>query len=132
PGDFHLYVEADQLLASMGATDRRVRLLEAAPASVREHSAFVQSLAAAYADAGRYEDASALLERNTFTSGEGEEAALTIYRRAHLGLARKARQAGEHARAAAEFLKATEYPKNFGVGRPAMESQAREYVFAAR
>ena len=132
PEDFRLYVEADQLLASMNATDRRVRLLESAPAAAREHSAFVQSLAAAYVDAGRYEDASALLERNTFTSGEGEEAALAIYRRAHTGLARRAQQSGDHARAAAEFLKATDYPKNFGVGRPEMQSQAREYVFAAR
>jgi tetratricopeptide (TPR) repeat protein len=132
PEDFHLYVEADQLLASMNATDRRVKLLESAPAAARERSPFIQSLAAAYVDAGRYEDASSLLERNTFTSGEGEEAALGIYRRAHFGLARKAQQAGDHARAAAEFLKATEYPKNFGVGRPEMQSQAREYVFAAR
>jgi len=132
PEDFHLYVEADQLLASLNATDRRVRLLESAPASVRERSAFVQSLAAAYVDAGRFEDASALLERTTFTSGEGEEAALGIYRRAHLGLARKAQQSGDHARAAAEFMKATDYPRNFGVGRPEMESQAREYVAAAR
>jgi tetratricopeptide (TPR) repeat protein len=132
PEDFHLYVEADQLLASMNATDRRVRLLESAPAVARERSPFIQSLAAAYVDAGRYEDASSLLERTTFTSGEGEEAALGIYRRAHLGLARKAQQSNEHARAAAEFLKATEYPKNFGVGRPEMQSQAREYVAAAR
>jgi len=132
PEDFHLYVEADQLLASMHATDRRVRLLESAPASARARSPFIQSLAAAYVDAGRYEDASALLERTTFTSGEGEEAALSIYRRAHLGLARKAQQSGDHARAATEFLKATEYPKNFGVGRPEMQSQAREYVAAAR
>ena len=132
PADFRLYVEADQLLASMKATDRRVRLLESAPVAARERSAFVQSLAAAYVDAGRYEDASALLERTTFNSGEGEEAALGIYRRAHLGLARRAQQSGDHARAAAEFLKATEYPKNFGVGRPEMQSQAREYVAAAR
>ena len=32
----------------------------------------------------------------------------------------------------AEFAAATEYPRNFGVGRPAMQSQAREYVAAAR
>jgi tetratricopeptide (TPR) repeat protein len=34
--------------------------------------------------------------------------------------------------AAAEFVAATDYPRNFGVGRPAMQSQAREYVAAAR
>jgi len=40
--------------------------------------------------------------------------------------------AGEHLKAATEFAVATEYPRNFGVGRPAMQSQAREYVAAAR
>jgi len=47
-------------------------------------------------------------------------------------LAREHQDAGRHAKAAAEFLRATEYPRNLGVGRPAMESQAREYVAAAR
>src|SRR4029079_19269513 len=37
-----------------------------------------------------------------------------------------------HAKAAAEFAAVTEYPRNLGVGRPAMQSQAREYVAAAR
>jgi tetratricopeptide (TPR) repeat protein len=49
-----------------------------------------------------------------------------------LGLARKYQQSGEHLKAAAEFVAATEYPRNFGVGRPAMQSQARDYVAAAR
>ncbi len=132
PADFHLYVEFDKLLVEMGATDRRVKLLEEAPAAVRAQSASVQSLASAYIDAGRFDDAAALLARTTFTSGEGEDAALALYRKAHLGLARKYRQTGDHQRAAAEYAAATDYPRNFGVGRPAMQSQAREYVAAAR
>lgn len=130
--DFHLYLEFDKLLGEMGATDERVKLLEGAPAVVRAHSAVVQSLAAAYVDAGRFADAATLLSNTTFTSGEGEDAALALYRKAHLGLARKYQQAGKHLQAAAEFAAATEYPRNFGVGRPAMQSQAREYVAAAR
>jgi len=73
-----------------------------------------------------------LLEKTLFPSGEGEDAALALYRRAHLGLAHKYQQSGDHLKAAAEFATATEYPRNFGVGRPAMQSQAREYVAAAR
>jgi tetratricopeptide (TPR) repeat protein len=130
--DFHLYVEFDKLLTEMGATDRRVKLLEAAPAAVRSQSAAVQSLASAYIDAGRFAEAAALLAKTTFTSGEGEDAALALYRKAHLGMARKYRQSGDHQKAAAEYAAATEYPRNFGVGRPAMQSQAREYVAAAR
>lgn len=130
--DFHLYVELDRLLAEMGATDRRIRLLEGAPEAVRSRAPVVQALAAAYVEAGRFSDAAALLERTTFTSGEGEYGALSIYRNAHIGLARKYQQAGQHVEAAAEFMKATEFPKNLGVGAPSMQSQAREYVAAAR
>lgn len=132
PSDYRLYVEFDKLLAEMAATDRRVKLFERAPAAVLAQSAAVQSLAGAYIDAGRFSDAAALLARTTFTSGEGEDAALGLYRKAHLGLARKYRDAGDHAKAAAEFAAVTEFPRNFGVGRPAMQSQAQYYVAAAR
>ena len=132
PEDHHLYLECDQLLAAMKATDRRISMLERAPESVRARSAFVQSLAAAYVETGRFADAARLLEQHNFTSGEGDRSALSIYRRAHLGLAREHQQAGRHAEAAAEFVKATEYPPQFGVGRSAWSSQAREYVAAAR
>ena len=95
-------------------------------------SAAVQSLAGAYVEAGRFADAATLLSKDRFTSGEGEDAALGLYRKAHLGLARKYREAGDHAKAAAEFAAVTEFPRNFGVGRPAMQSQAQYYVAAAR
>ena len=132
PNDFRLYVEFDKLLADMGATERRVKLFEAAPPSVIAQSPAVQALAGAYVDAGRFEDAATLLGKTTFTSGEGEDAALGLYRKAHLGLARKYRQNGDHLKAAAEFAAMTEFPRNFGVGRPAMQSQAQQYVAAAR
>ena len=131
PDDHHLYLELDQLLAGMKQTERRIKLLEGAPEKARARTALLQSLAAAYVDAGRFAEAVGLLERHTFTSGEGEGAALGLYRRAHLALAKQHQQAGRHAEAAAAFIKATEYPPNFGVGRPALQSQAREYVAAA-
>jgi tetratricopeptide (TPR) repeat protein len=131
PEEAQLYVELSNLLGEMGVEERRLKVLENAPGSVRTHSRFIQALATAYVDAGRFADAAVLLENNTFTSGEGEDAALALYRKAHLGLARKYQQSGDHLKAALEFVKATEYPRNFGVGRPAMQSQAREYVAAA-
>ena len=127
-----MYVEIGNLLGEMLAQDRRIKVLEGAPPSVRMHTPFIQALAAAYVDAQRFADSATLLASNTFTSGEGEDAALGLYRKAHLGLARKYQQGGDHLKAAAEFTEATEYPRNFGVGRPAMQSQAREYVAAAR
>jgi tetratricopeptide (TPR) repeat protein len=131
PGDFRLYIEFDKLLTELRATDRRIKLLEGAPAAVLAQSSAVQSLSGAYIDAGRFSDAAALLAKTTFTSGEGEDAALGLYRKAHLGLARKYREARDHPKAAAEFAAATEFPRNFGVGRPAMQSQAQYYVAAA-
>jgi Flp pilus assembly protein TadD len=131
PDDHHLYLELDQLLAGMKQTERRTKLLEGAPEKARARTALLQSLAAAYVDAGRFTEAVGMLERHNFTSGEGEGAALGLYRRAHLALAKQHQQAGRHVEAAAAFIKATEYPPNFGVGRPALQSQAREYVAAA-
>ena len=132
PTDFRLYVEFDKLLADMGATERRIKLLEGAPRAVLAEAPAVQSLAGAYVDAGKFVEAAELLAKTTFTSGEGEDAALGLYRKAHLGLARKYRDSGDHLKAAAEFALATEFPRNLGVGKPAMQSQAREYVAAAR
>lgn len=132
PNDFRLYIEFDKLLAELRATDRRIKLLEGAPPAVLAQSGAVQSLAGAYIDAGRFNDAAALLAKTTFTSGEGEDAALGLYRKAHLGLARKYREAGDHLKAASEFASVAEFPRNFGVGRPAMQSQAEYYVAAAR
>jgi tetratricopeptide (TPR) repeat protein len=132
PNDFRLYIEFDKLLTELRATERRIKLLERAPAVVLAQSGAVQSLAGAYIDAGRFAEAATLLAKTTFTSGEGEDAALGLYRKAHLGLAKKYREAGDHLKAAAEFAAVTEFPRNFGVGRPAMQSQAEYYVAAAR
>ena len=132
PDDYHHYVERDALLRSMGATSQRIRLLDAAPDQVKARSAVVQALASAYVDDGRFASAIRLLEGASITSGEGETGGLSIYRRACLGLAGQYRKDGKHAEAAAQFLKATEYPRNFGVGRSSTSSHARELVAAAR
>ena len=130
--DFHLYVELDRLVAEMGSTERRIKMLEGLPAALHTRSAIVQSLAASYVDAKRFQDAIALLQKSSITSGEGEFGALAIYRKACLGLAGKFAAEGKHAEAAAEYLRAVEYPSNFGVGRSSTESHAGEYVAAAR
>lgn len=132
PQEYHRYVELSDLLKAVGATQRRIDLLESAPVQVRERSSVIEALAAAYLDAGRFSQAAALLERAHITSGEGESGALRIYRRACLGLARQFQESGKHEEAAGQFLKAISYPRNLGVGRPSTESNARELVAAAR
>ncbi|MFN2531353.1 MAG: DUF5107 domain-containing protein [Pyrinomonadaceae bacterium] len=131
PNEFRFYVEFDKLLSEMSATDRRVKLLEQAPESVLAQASVAQALAGAYVDASRFADAAKLLSKTTFTAGEGEDAALALYRKAHVGLAKNYRQSGDHLKAATEFAMATEYPRNLGVGRPGMQSQAQLYVAAA-
>jgi tetratricopeptide (TPR) repeat protein len=132
PEDFRLYLETDQILATMRATDRRIQLLTGAPAGVRSRPPVILALAAAYVEAGRLSDAAPLLEGTVFTSGEGENSGLAVFRRAHLGLAREYQRAGQHEKAAAELLRATEYPRNLGVGFSSRDSQARELIEAAR
>jgi tetratricopeptide (TPR) repeat protein len=128
PEDFNLYLELGAILPA----GRAVELFEGSPAKVRSRSSIVEALAAALVESGRYSDAASLLDKTQFVSAEGEKSVLETFRKAHLGLAREYEQRGRHAEAAAEFVRATEYPRNLGVGRPAMESQAREYVAAAR
>jgi hypothetical protein len=79
-----------------------------------------------------FSEAAALLAKTTFTSGEGEDAALGLYRKAHLGLASQISRRGRSCKAAAEFAAVTEFPRNFGVGRPRCSRKAQYYVAAAR
>jgi tetratricopeptide (TPR) repeat protein len=132
PQQHRLYVERDRVWAARGDTTRRIALLEAAPASVRARSDVAQALSSAYVGAGRFEDALKILGTTAFVAGEGEASALLVERRARIGLAHKLLAQGRSEAAAEQFLKATEYPRNLDVGRPPMQSHAREYVAAAR
>jgi tetratricopeptide (TPR) repeat protein len=132
PQQYRLYLERDRLLATQGDTARRITLLEAAPAAVRSRSEVAQHLASAYVASGRFEEAIAILEKTWFVAGEGEASALLVERQARIGLAERLLAKRRYTEAADQFLKATEYPRNLDVGRPAMESHAREYVSAAR
>ncbi len=132
PDDPHLYEEFASLLSEMKDTSRRIRLLEGVPKGLKSRSEIVEALAGAYTDAGRFADAIRLLDGAKITSGEGETGAISIYRRACLGQAELYQKQGRHQEAAAEFIRASQYPSNLGVGRSSTESHAREYAAAAR
>jgi tetratricopeptide (TPR) repeat protein len=132
PQQDRLYVERDRVLTARGDTARRIVSLESAPLAVRSRSEVAQALASAYVAAGRYEEALAILAKTSFVAGEGEASVLLVERKARIGLARKLLAGKRYEQAAEQFLKATEYPRNLDVGRPPMESHAREYVSAAR
>ena len=126
PDEFHLYVEAMQVLTPK----ERIALLESAPPGVRAQSSIGITLASAYLDAGRFEDAISVLASGQFTAGEGDQGPHSLYVAAHLGLARKYREAGEHAKAANEFIAATLFPANLGVGRSSGDALAPIYADA--
>jgi tetratricopeptide (TPR) repeat protein len=132
PQEHRLYLELDRVLARRKQTEGRVKLLEGAPAAVRARSPVIQALAEAYTDAGRYREAIALLEKTRFVTGEGETSALALYRRACRDLAGELRQAGRHEEAARAFLRAAEYPRNLGVGRPPVDETVGDWVSAAQ
>lgn len=132
PQEHRLYLELDRVLARMKATQRRIELLEGAPRDVRERSSVIQALAAAYLDAERFAEAARLLESTQFITGEGETSALALYRRAYWGIAREHQKAGRHEEAARAILRAAEYPRNLGVGRPPVDQTVREWVTAAQ
>lgn len=131
PGQHRLYVELGGLLGRMKDHKARIELLEKAPAEVRGRSVVIQALAAAYIDAGRFAEAIPLLEKTHFVTGEGETSALALYRRAWRGMAAEHQKAGRHEEAARAFLRAAEYPRNLGVGRPPLDETVREWVAAA-
>lgn len=132
PGQHRPYIERDRIFGTQGDSARRIALLEAAPPEVRARSEVVQRLASAYVSAGRFVDAIAIMDKTTFVAGEGEASALAVERKARLGLAQSLLAQRKYEDAAAQFLKATEYPRNLDVGRPPMQSHAREYVSAAQ
>jgi tetratricopeptide (TPR) repeat protein len=125
-------VEFASLLSAMKDTTRRIRLLEGMPKSLMSRSDVVEAMTGAYVDAGRFTDALRVLDSAKITSGEGETGAISVYRRACLGLAERYQKQGRHREAAAEFIRAAQYPANLGVGRSSTESHAREYASAAR
>ncbi|MCS7315379.1 MAG: DUF5107 domain-containing protein, partial [Bryobacterales bacterium] len=131
PEQHRLYVELSGVLARLKDHKGRIELLESAPAQVRSRSVVIQALVAAYLDAGRFREAIPLLERTQFVTGEGETSALALYRRAWRGLAAEHQKAGRHEEAARAYLRAAEYPRNLGVGRPPLDETVREWVAAA-
>ena len=128
PTEVHLQVELARLLPA----GRRIKMLEGAREQVRGHAAALEALAQAYVDGGRFAAAVRLLETTLATSGEGDIGLLGVYRKAHEGVAAEYQRAGQHEKAAAEFVKATGYPRNLGYARPAYDYQGRLYVAAAR
>jgi tetratricopeptide (TPR) repeat protein len=118
-GESRLLYERDQLWKRLGESPaRRLRELEKYPALVSERDDLSVELCALYNQAGRHEDALALLSARKFHPWEGGEGqALGQYVRTRLALGRAALSAGDAAAARAHFEAALTPPENLGEAR---------------
>jgi tetratricopeptide (TPR) repeat protein len=87
----------------------------------------IELLARTYYHLGEHAKTAALIDARTFHQWEGQRSLYEIYRDTHMALGRAALDAGDAKKAAAEFRRALEYPKNLGVGRPDRAREAEPY-----
>ena len=118
PHDFHLYTSLDDIYARQGATERREKLLAAAPADVLEHDTVRAAKALLMLEEGQFNVAGDLLKGHPFKPWEGGQVIRDIFVAANVERGRKALAEGNPAEAEKAFREALSYPVNLGVGKP--------------
>jgi tetratricopeptide (TPR) repeat protein len=114
PQNYRVYVELASLLKS--DVNARLALFEKAPESVRRRGVVALEFAEACAEAGRWEQAAALLDAAEVTPGEGKGGPLRLYRKVHSALAEQHRKAGRAAEAETEERRLANPPRAFAAG----------------
>ncbi|HID11077.1 MAG TPA: DUF5107 domain-containing protein [Candidatus Latescibacteria bacterium] len=119
PREFRLYLERDDLLKEAGKTPgEQLGRLSEAPPEVQANWKVAGRTAALCVEVGEYDRAVRLLESHTFLPWEGEVAMRSVYVGAYLGRGEERFRAGRYREALEDFLRASEYPRNIGMGRP--------------
>jgi len=118
PFAWRLWLERDIVLAMSGQHEKRVKLFEAAPETVRSKSQIVARWAEACWRIGEHAKAVELLSQGNFKPWEGEFALRQLWKEAHMQLGHQALAQGDFARARQHFEAAADYPPNLNVGRP--------------
>jgi tetratricopeptide (TPR) repeat protein len=126
PDDARVIFERDQLWKRVGVSPRkRLKELEKYPQLVRQRDDLSVELCALLNQAGRHEEAMAILKQRTFQPWEGGEGApLGQHVRTHLMLGRKAMKEGDLAGAKEYFDEALETPANLGEARHLLANQS--------
>lgn len=127
PLDTSYYVALDRIDASLGQTERRLARLAAAPESVRKHHQVLLREATCLVDAGRLDEALAILRANTFHVWEGKAEGQELFIRALHARADRHMQERQYPQAIEDLSQAMEYPENLGAGRPHAPNYLREY-----
>lgn len=125
PEDHYLWLERE-LLAYR--TQRNVspilQRLQRAPQEVLTDNRVAQLHARLLVEAGRFDEAIAVLGSRTFHVAEGETSTRPTWMWAHIGKGRSLAEQGDWQSALSYFQRALEYPHHLGVGRPARDSDA--------
>jgi tetratricopeptide (TPR) repeat protein len=80
---------------------------------------------------GKYDQAVELLDNNRFHAREGSEGIHDVFVDAHLLRGQQHLRAGRPKDALADFLKATQYPENLGVGQPKNDPRTAQLAYLA-
>ncbi|MFB3924368.1 MAG: DUF5107 domain-containing protein [Terriglobia bacterium] len=121
PNDYRLYVDLDEIYAQNGETQRREKLFAGAPAMVLERDTVRVRRALLHVQKREYDQALSILKDHEFKpweGWEGSEIVRQIYVICNLQVGRASLSRGDYARAEEAFRRATEYPENFGIGKP--------------
>ncbi|MEM2434620.1 MAG: DUF5107 domain-containing protein [Candidatus Bathyarchaeia archaeon] len=117
PTNHVLYAELDDIYSRIGLFNERLNLLEGAPAEAKRY-ALIARLCSAYVDAEEEDEALKILLNTYFEPSEGYFGFWEIYTDALLSKGLKMLRENRAKEALELFIKATEYPKNLGVGAP--------------
>jgi tetratricopeptide (TPR) repeat protein len=126
PTDARLLYERDQLWKRLGVPiAKRLRELQSHRALVEQRDDLSVELCALLNQAGRHEEASAILANRNFQPWEGGEGqALGEHVRTHLALGRAAFQSGDFAQARDMFEAALRAPQNLGEAKHLLANQS--------
>jgi hypothetical protein len=127
-----LYVELDELLATLAHGDSRRKIIWAnAPASILDEDHARGRYAAFLIDREEYGRAVELLLEHTFFPEEGSSVYRELFVSANLGLAIREAEAGQFERALELSQKAATYPDCLGLSTPFIRYDAAAYVLQA-
>lgn len=128
PRDQTLYRDLARVHAQRGQPAVAVTVLESLPSADRRADVTL-TLARAYVDVERFDDAIALLGSTRFTQREGDGGSHEVFYQAHIERGIRKLDAGDPPAALSDFDAALTYPRNLNVGRPYRPVEARGHYW---
>jgi tetratricopeptide (TPR) repeat protein len=125
-------MEAEMLFGEAGKNPERLKLFEQKDTILDKDSRLKLSLVRACLANDMPDKACQILSAGNFCLCEGKMLSRTLYEEAYKKSALEALRNGDLQAAAGFFLKATEYPENIGIGKPAANKEAEWYFKAGK